>query len=127
VLSVANEAAIRDELAKRLELIEPGLTLVKTNFPLPNAHGTRGFLDILARDTTGMLVVIEIKRSDSTAREAIHEVLKYVELLRRERGMANDRLRAIIVSTTWRELLVPFSVARAYRPCRCQVFVLGLT
>lgn len=113
---MANEAAIRDELAKRLELIEPGLTLVRTNFPVPNAQGTRGFLDILARDATGMLVVIEIKRSDSTAREAIHEVLKYVELLRRERGMASDKLRAIIVSTTWRELLVPFSVAARVSP-----------
>lgn len=54
-------------------------------------HG--GFVDILASDATGMLVVIEVKRSDSTAREAIHEVLKYVELLQRERGMTSAKLR----------------------------------
>lgn len=126
MLSVANEAAIRDELAQRLELIEPGLTLVETNFPLRNAHGTRGFIDVLARDATAMLVVIEIKRSDSTAREAIHEVLKYVELLRRERGVASDKLRAIIVSTTWRELLVPFSVASRVSPVPLSGFQLGV-
>lgn len=113
---MANEATIRDELAQRLELLEPGLTLVKTNFPLPNWHGTRGYIDILAKDMTGMLVVIEVKRSDSTAREAIHEVLKYLDLLRRERGLTSDKLRAVIVSTTWRELLVPFSVASRTSP-----------
>jgi hypothetical protein len=50
-----------------------------------------------------------VKRSDSTAREAIHEVLKYCELLRSQRGLRIDQVRAVIASTTWPELLVPFS------------------
>lgn len=103
------ETLVRDEIAARPELIEPGLVTVQTNFHLTNAEGTRGFIDVLARDRRGLLVVIEVKRSDSAAREAIHEVLKYCELLRRERGIRSDGVRAVIASTTWRELLVPFS------------------
>ena len=34
---------------------------------------------------------------------------KYTELLCRERGLRQDRIRAVIVSTTWKELLVPVS------------------
>jgi hypothetical protein len=104
-----HENDLRDRLAGRLEILEPGLRLVATNHPLPNAHGTRGFVDILARDRHGATVVIELKRSNSTAREALHEVAKYVELLNREQGIPASSLRAMIVSTQWNELLAPFS------------------
>lgn len=100
---------IRDEIAARPEMIEHGLRTLATNYHLPNSEGTRGFVDVLAQDRRGMYVVIEAKRSDSTAREALHEVLKYCELLKRERGLRSDQVRAVIASTTWRELLVPFS------------------
>lgn len=103
------EDLIRDAIAERPELIEPGLVTVKANYHLQNSDGSRGFVDVLARDRGGLYVAIEVKRSDSTAREALHEVLKYCELLRRERGLRADQVRAVIASTTWRELLVPFS------------------
>jgi len=103
------EQHIRDHLATDLDILEPGLTLIRTNYPLPNAYGTRGFVDILARDADGALVVIEVKRSNSTAREAVHEVVKYVALLRQEQGVNPADVRAVIVSTEWAELLVPFS------------------
>jgi hypothetical protein len=103
------ETHLREEIAARPSLVEVGLTTVAKNYHLPNSEGTRGYVDVFARDRHGAFVVIEIKRSDSTAREAIHEVLKYCELLRAERGLRRDQLRAIIVSTKWRELLVPFS------------------
>lgn len=106
---MAYENEIRDVLARRLNVIEADLVLVDVNFHLQNAEGTRGFVDILARDTTEMLVVIELKRSDSAAREALHEVGKYMELLSREKGIPSSNIRAIIVSTEWNELLVPFS------------------
>ncbi len=108
-MSGTYEAAIRDAIAGRPALVEVGLTTVGTNYHLPKSHGTRGFIDVLARDRHGLFVVIEVKRSDSAAREAIHEVLKYCELLRVERGLRSDQVRAIIASSTWRELLVPFS------------------
>ncbi len=100
---------IRDEIAARPEMIEHDLRTIATNYHLPNSEGTRGFVDVLTQDRRGLYVVIEVKRADNTAREALHEVLKYCELLRRERGLRADQVRAIIASTTWRELLVPFS------------------
>ena len=106
---IPHERLLRDKLAKNLTLIEPDLRLVETEYAMPNAHGTRGYVDILARDGHGSWVVVELKRSDSAARHALHEVTKYTELLGRERGLRHDRVRAVIVSTTWRELLVPVS------------------
>ncbi|WHX17702.1 endonuclease NucS [Streptomyces malaysiensis subsp. malaysiensis] len=108
-MNVLYEAQLRDMLAERLILIEPGLRLVDTEYSMPNAHGTRGRIDILARDRHGSWVVIELKRSDSSSARALHEVTKYAELLQREMGLRANRIRAMIVSTTWRELRVPVS------------------
>src|SRR5689334_10254100 len=104
-----HEDRIRDLLSTRLDVIEYGLSLIRVNYALPNSEGTRGFIDILARDRHGILVIIELKRSNSTAREALHEVMKYTELMQRERGIENHKIRAIIISTHWDELRVPFS------------------
>jgi hypothetical protein len=105
----APENSIRDELAIRLDLIEPGLSHVASNYHLRNTSGADGFVDILARDSTGSFVVIELKKSDSTSRQALHEVSKYVDLLSRDKGLLPESIRAMIVSTDWHELLVPFS------------------
>lgn len=109
------EGDLRDALVRNLELIETGLRPVQQEYPLPNAHGTRGRVDILARDRHQLWVVIELKRSRATSRQALHEVTKYTELLCREKHLAADRIRAVIVATPadWDELLVPVSnVAR---------------
>jgi hypothetical protein len=106
---MTSEAQIRDALAERLELIEDGLTLIQKEFHLPNAVGTKGYIDILAKDKFNQLVIIEIKKSNRTAREAIHELFKYVGLLKANHKLSNDRVRCILLSTEWRELLVPFS------------------
>jgi hypothetical protein len=105
----AREDRIRDKLSTRLDLIEESLSLIRVNYPLPNSAGTRGFIDILAHDRHGVFVVIELKRSGKTAREALHEVMKYTELLQRERGIESANIRAVIVSTHWDELRVPFA------------------
>ncbi|GGN94206.1 endonuclease NucS domain-containing protein [Nocardia rhizosphaerihabitans] len=104
------ELELRDHLVHHLDLIEPGLRPVQSNeYRLPNSLGAHGQVDILARDRHGMWVVIELKRSTTSSRQALHEVAKYTELLRREKQLAADRIRAIIVSTDWHELLVPVS------------------
>jgi hypothetical protein len=103
------EDRIRDQLAERLEIIEDGLRLIATNYHVPNAKGARGYIDILARDRHGTFVGIELKRSDKTAREALHEVFKYKELLQAERGINAADVSSMIVSTHWKELLTPFS------------------
>ncbi|MEV6537097.1 endonuclease NucS domain-containing protein [Streptomyces sp. NPDC051639] len=54
------ENVLRNALVQNLELIELGLRPVQfEEYPLPNAHGTRGSIDILARDRHQMWVVIE--------------------------------------------------------------------
>jgi hypothetical protein len=106
---MTTEAALRDELASKLSLIEPGLTLIETEHPLPNTLGAKGFIDILARDRFGNRVIIELKRSNQTARQALHEVLKYVPLFVGCHGLPRHRIRCLIVSTDWHELLVPFA------------------
>ena len=103
------EHFLRDTLATQLDVLEPGLKLVSCEFPLPNSVGSRGSIDILARDRHGLWVVIELKRSRTAARQALHEVAKYTELLCREKHLHADRIRAIIVSTDWTDLLVPAS------------------
>ncbi|ABF42761.1 hypothetical protein Acid345_3761 [Candidatus Koribacter versatilis Ellin345] len=104
-----SEAELRDFLADNITRIEPGLTLLDKEKYIPNAIGTRGFIDLLAQDERGHFVLIELKRSDAASREAIHEVHKYVEGVKRHLGARDDEIRVIVASTEWRELLLPFS------------------
>lgn len=103
------EAQIRDHLAAHLDLIEPALTLVDTEFHLPSRHGASGFLDIFARDAGGKLVIIEIKRTNAAAREAIQELYKYVPLLRTRFLIKDTDIRLVLLSVEWHELATPFA------------------
>ncbi|MCT8003788.1 endonuclease NucS [Sphingomonas sanguinis] len=107
--TMPNEAALRDYLAQHLDMIEPGLTLVDTEFHLANPNGASGFLDIFARAADGQLVIIEIKRTNSAAREAIQELYKYAALLREKYLLKETEYRLILLSVEWHELLVPYS------------------
>lgn len=104
-----SESELRDLLAKQLAVLEPGLSLIKKEQYVPSSIGTRGFIDLFARDRDGHFVLIELKRSDAAAREAIHEVLKYAEGVKRHLGVLDHELRLFIASTEWRELSIPFS------------------
>src|ERR1700722_16282109 len=112
------EIDIRDRLSKNLCVLEPGLTLVEVNHKLPNDSGAKGFIDILAKDQVGNFVIIELKRSDQTARQAMFEILKYMPLFRQHHGIPAHRIRCFIVSTTWHELRVAYSEFR--RLCETQ-------
>lgn len=103
------EASIRDLLVDQLGCLEPGLEFIDKEKYLPSNIGTKSFIDIVARDSEDNWVIIELKRSDSTARQAIHEVLKYTEAVKSHLGVRADEIRTMIVSTEWSELLVPFS------------------
>lgn len=116
--AMPNETVIRNKLSKSLEVLEKGLTLIEINHKLPTKAGAKGFVDILARDRLGKYVVIELKRSDQAAREAMHEILKYMRLFMEHHGVETHRIRCFVVSTTWRELLIPFSEFR--RRCEAQ-------
>lgn len=107
--SIPKERVIRDSLAQDLSILESGLRLLQVELHLKNPDGASGSIDIFAQDRYDQKVIIELKRSDQSARQALHEVLKYVELLKRHKGLTDSDLRVMIVSTTWHELLIPFS------------------
>jgi hypothetical protein len=104
-----SESELRDVLADNIQVLEPGLVLLNKEAYVPNRWGTRGFIDLLARDTYGHYVLIELKKSDNASREAIHEILKYAEGVKQHLGARDDEVRVIIASTEWKELMVPFS------------------
>ncbi|MDE0716951.1 MAG: endonuclease NucS [Rhodospirillaceae bacterium] len=104
-----NEASIRDLLINQLDCIEHGLKYLEKEKYIPSDIGTDSFIDIVARDLNDNWVIIELKRSKSTSRQAIHEVLKYVEAVKAHLGVRDDEIRVAVVSTIWDELLVPFS------------------
>jgi RecB family endonuclease NucS len=80
------EDIVRDHLSKTVDILEAGLTLIEVNHKLPNNVGAKGFIDILARDKLSNLIIIELKRSDHAARQALFEILKYMRLFRRQHG-----------------------------------------
>ncbi|MCD7121527.1 endonuclease NucS domain-containing protein [Limosilactobacillus albertensis] len=109
-MSKIKESDIRDYLVKNLDLIEPNLKLLKKEEYLrPDSLGTRGFIDILAVDSNKKYVVLELKKEKSASRQAIQELYKYFAALRRKLGLGQNEIRGMIVSTTWKELLEPFS------------------
>ncbi|MFC5827983.1 endonuclease NucS domain-containing protein [Nonomuraea insulae] len=110
-MAVPHENRIRERLAQRLDVLEPGLRFCAEEYVLANTQGTGGRIDILARDQHRMWVAIELKRANQTAREAAQEITKYAELLRQEKRLRADRIRVIVVALEpqWAELLAPLS------------------
>lgn len=103
------ESTIRDILFKNITRIDEGLTILGKEKYIPNTLGTRSFIDLYAKDEDNCHVLIEIKKSDASSRNAIHEVVKYIEGVKRHLGARDDEIKVIIASTEWDELLVPFS------------------
>lgn len=104
-----NESLLRDLISLNINKLKSDLTLLKKEQYIPNELGTRGFIDLYAKDGFGNHVLIEIKRSNAAAREALHEVNKYVEGVKKHFGAKDTEITAIIASTEWSELIVPFS------------------
>ena len=103
------ENKIRDSLATQLYLIDPNLRLIDTEYYLSNHEGTRSFVDILAQDDEKNYVVIEIKRTNEAARQAIHEIIKYVDALKRNKKCTNEEIIVLVAAVEWKELIGPFS------------------
>lgn len=103
------EAKLRDLIAQDISKLKPGLTLLQKEKYIPNEHGTRSFIDLYAIDEKGRHVLIEIKRSNASAREAFHEVIKYVESIKQHLRIKDTEIHVIIASTEWEELLLPYS------------------
>lgn len=71
VQQMPTEVALEDLLVQNPEMLEPGLKLVGRQTPTQT-----GWLDLLAVDRDGRLVVYELKRG-TLAREAVTQVLDY--------------------------------------------------
>lgn len=104
------EDIIRDNLADRLDLFPEKLSLISKNYHIPKtaAVGSR-YIDIFCAKE-GRYVIIELKRTNQAARQALHEICKYVEGVMSQKGVKKTEIEAYIVSTEWDELLIPFSV-----------------
>lgn len=88
------EDEIRAILAGQLHVLEHGMQLIDIEKYIPSHVGTRSFIDILARDSNNRWVLIELKRSDVAARQAIHEIYKYVEVVKEHLKARDDEIRS---------------------------------
>jgi len=94
----AYESDLRDYLAKNLQVIEPGLKLYEeegitgVEFPV----GGR-FIDILAVDSNGDFVVIELKVSRGYDR-VIGQLLRYMAWIQKNQAESMQKVRGIIVA-----------------------------
>ena len=103
------EDTIRNWLAQNLSFIAPELSLIRTEFPLPDHIGSKGFIDILAKDVFNNFVIIEVKRANNSARDTITEILKYHALIKQKYKAKDGEIRIIIISTHWSEIIRAFS------------------
>lgn len=94
----AYERDLQNYLARNLHLIESGLTLFEDDgingleFPV----GGR-FIDILATDTDGNYVVIELKVSKGYDR-VVGQLLRYMAWIRKNQTEPGQRVRGVIVA-----------------------------
>lgn len=94
----AYESDLRNYLAKNLSIINPGLTLYEREevngieFPA----GGR-FIDILAVDSNGDLVVIELKVSRGYDR-VVGQLMRYMAWIRQNQAEPGQKVRGIIVA-----------------------------
>lgn len=105
-----DEGEFRDYLAANIARLEAGLSLIEAEHTLSNASGAGGRVDILAQDSLGNYVCIEVKRSDNSARATLNELSKYLVLFCNENDLPKERVRCILVSTHWHEVRLPLSV-----------------
>ncbi|MET1101730.1 MAG: endonuclease NucS [Pyrodictiaceae archaeon] len=105
-----DEREIRDYLSRNPDIIEKGLRVISVERPVEP-----GFIDLYARDSKGNLVVVEIKRTTAN-RDAVLQLYRYVEALKRSRREA--RIRGILVapSITKAAQSVLESLGLEYRP-----------
>lgn len=92
----ASEADLRDYLAQNLYQIEPGLTLYNGSGRTGVEYSIgNGYIDILAVDRTGRLVVIELKVGRGRNR-AVGQLLYYMGWV--DANLAKEPCRGIIVA-----------------------------
>lgn len=75
------EAHLQELLAEQVELLGPGYTLVRREFPTPV-----GPVDLLVRDANNKVVAVEIKRRGDI--DGVEQLTRYLDLLSRDPMLA---------------------------------------
>ena len=78
------EAELQRLLAERPEVLEPGMTMIRREYPTPV-----GPVDLLCRDAAGTTVAVEIKRRGEIA--GVDQLGRYLEFLNRDERLAPVR------------------------------------
>ena len=122
------EAHLQEILAALPAEIEPGLTLVRREYPT-----AVGPVDLLCRDDTGRTVAVEIKRRGEI--DGVEQLCRYIEVLRADSSLGD--IRGIFVAQSikpqarvlaesrglgWRE--VDYDLLRGQRPDELTLFSL---
>lgn len=106
---MTRESIIRERISTNLEILEPNLKLVAQEHLISMPDGKKAYIDILAKDDFGCFTVIELKKSNQTARSAIQQLYKYASFLKKKNRLEESQIRCFILSTVWDELEAPFS------------------
>lgn len=98
------ESEIRENLAEHIKLLDPSLKVINQEHYINMPNGRTAYVDILAKDDFGCFTLIELKKSDQTARSAIQQLMKYASMLKSKYRLEESQIRCVVVSTVWREL-----------------------
>ncbi len=80
-----SERDMQEAVLQKPELIEPGLKILTTEYPVGS-----GFVDVLAEDSKGRLTIIELKRKKASL-EAVLQLKRYVESMKKMTGRSDVR------------------------------------
>ncbi|CAI2312974.1 TPA: DUF91 domain-containing protein [Vibrio parahaemolyticus] len=98
------EAEIRENIAEYIKILDPNLKVVAQEHYIKMPNGRTAYVDILAKDKFGCFTLIELKKSDQTARSAIQQLMKYANMLKNKNRLEESQIRCVVISTVWREL-----------------------
>ena len=87
-----SERDMREAVLQKPELIEPGLKILKSEYPV-----SAGFIDILAEDSKGRLTIIELKRKKASL-DAVLQLKRYIEAIKRMTGRSSSEVRGVLAA-----------------------------
>jgi hypothetical protein len=100
------EAHLQELLAASPEVIEPGLTLVRREYPT-----AIGPIDLVCRDAEGAVVAVEVKRRGEI--DGVEQLTRYIERLHLDSSLG--RVRGVYVAQAVKPQAKVLAEARGFR------------